>query len=139
MAAYFMKDSLDPIVADRFAAGGILAALKLARRCSAQADFWMGSSLTATAAFSDAMNMVRSLVWDVVDDACDVNRSQNHADAVMESLGLSGLTERVNAIDHYRQFSLINVGELVREVDEQLTGAITRLKSALADAAACSN
>lgn len=127
-----MEDTLDPIVSDRLAAGGIIAALKVARWCLANPDYVNGRPFTPPA-LHFAMGMLRSLTWDAVDDCADVNRSQSYADAVIEAIGLAGLLERIHAIDHHWRLGSIDVGELVDVVDRQLTGAITRLKAALAE------
>lgn len=133
-----MLNPLDPIVSDKLAAGGILAGLKLARQSLADPDYISGASFTGPA-FYRAWRIVRELIWGVVDDFADVNRSHGHADAVIEALGLTGVLERVNAIDHHRRSRSEVAGKLLDVVDRQLTGAITRLTSALAEPAPSSN
>ncbi|MFM9057538.1 MAG: hypothetical protein ACKOSQ_00150 [Planctomycetaceae bacterium] len=133
-----MEDTLDPIVSDKLAAGGILAALKVARWCLSDPDSLDGRQLTPPA-LHFAMGMLRRLVWDAVDDAADVNRAQHYADAVIEALGLTGALDRIHAIDHHWRRGSIDAGELVDVVDRQLTGAITRLTAALAESSPASN
>lgn len=134
-----MLNPLDPIVSDKLAAGGILAGLKLARWAFVNPDYVVGRPYTPPA-FYRAWENVRALIWDTVDECNDINRSHGHADAIVAALGLTGVLERASAVDHHRrQRSVAAAEELAAEVDRQLTGAITRLTSALAEPAPSSN
>ena len=128
-----MPDTLDPIVADGATAGGILAALKLARWCITN-EIWFVGRDAIPPVFYAAMRMVRGLVWDAVDDCVDCNRSQDHADAIAEALGNAGVQERANAIEHLRRARSDSAAyELNQAVCRQLTGAIVRLTAAMAE------
>lgn len=133
-----MPTTLGPITADKATAGGIVVALKLCRWCITKPDYMNGRSYTPLALYP-AWRMVRSLIWDAVDDCSDINRSQGHADAVADELGLTGVLERVNAIDHHWRMRSTDVDELVGVVERQLAGAITRLEAAIAEPAQVSN
>ena len=134
-----MPDTLDPIVADTATAGEILAALKLARWCLANPDpVVVGDAMPP--AFYAAIQMIRSLVWDRVDDggSCDV--SQDHADAIAEAMGIAGILERVHAIEHLRRTRSDSAAyELTQAVGRQFSGAITSLSARLAESRAASN
>jgi hypothetical protein len=129
-------DTLDPIVSDKLAAGGMLTAMKVAKWCLANPDY-VNALPSTPASFFFAMETLRSLVFDVVDDYADVNRSQCHADAVMESLGLTGLRELINAMAHHRRTRPVApfAEEMVGRAWEQLSNAIDRLTLAIESSA----
>lgn len=133
-----MLAPLDPIVRDKLATGGILTALKLSRWLIDNPDA-VGGFLRTPPAIYRVIEAIRSHVWDAVDDGSDINRSQEHADAAIEAMGLTGFLERVNAIEHLRRTGAPGADELANTVVRQVTGAITRLTAALAEPAAPSN
>jgi len=133
-----MPSPLDKLVSDTVTAGGLIATLQLARWAVLNPEHRAGRWFTP-AVFYRCMTTARGLIWDAADDGSDVNASSELADAMAESLGLIGLADRVNAIDHYRRAGSFEAARIQASVLQQLTGAITRLKSALADATAISN
>lgn len=133
-----MPDPLDSILADKLTAGGLLSALKLARWCIQNPDYIIARPTTPIA-FYRAWETTRRLIWDAVDDAADCNRSQGHADAIAESLGIVGVLERVNAIEHLRRTRSGDPQPIVEAVDGQLSGAIARLMAGLAENVAATN
>jgi hypothetical protein len=132
-----MPSPLDKLVSDTVTAGRLIAMLELARWAALNPEFRAGRWLTPPV-FWRCMTNARGVIWDAADDGCDVNASAQLADAMAESLGLIGVAERMGAIDFHRR-SGASETERILVVSRQLTRAIARLKSALANAVAHSN
>ena len=122
-----MTTPLDPIIADRATAGGLISLLKLARWCLANPDLRAGRAWTPNV-LPKVFVMIRGLIWDAVDSGTNVYADQCHADAIAEELGLIGLQERLNIVEHRRR-SCRSDDEIVALVDQQLASAIHRLQT----------
>lgn len=122
-----MTVPLDPIIADRAAAGGLISLLKLARWCLANPDWHAGRDWTPNA-LPKVLAMIRDHIWDAVDSGCNVYADQCHADAIAEELGLIGICERLNVVEHLRR-SRLNSDGVEELIDQQLHNAIQRLQT----------
>jgi hypothetical protein len=122
-----MTTPLDPIIADRATAGGLISLLKLARWCLAFPDLHAGRAWTPDA-LPKVLAMIRGLIWDAIDSGSNVYADQCHADAIADELGLTGIEQRLNVIEHQRR-SRRSDDEIVALVDQQLIDAIQRLQS----------
>jgi hypothetical protein len=121
-----MPRLLDPITADRFFAGQIAASLKIAKRSLRDPD---GSSgrLRVSADVNRALWTARQQIFDAVDGGADINATESHAEAIVHALNLTGVMERLAAINHLWRVGNPDADELVRVVHQQITDAIRRL------------
>lgn len=110
-------------------AGGILAGLRLARRCFDHPEYAHGRYSTPLA-FYWAVHDVRRTILDAVGVDAAVCGSEEHADAIAEELGIIGLAHRVNAIEHLRRTGG-DATAIAKIVEQQLDHAIDRISAVI--------
>jgi hypothetical protein len=88
-------------------------------------DWRGGRRLTPHAAYA-ALMFARQGIRDAIDDGADCNSIERHADAIVEAIGLTGVLERMHALDHATLYRHGN-DELLAAINRQILDAITRL------------
>jgi hypothetical protein len=115
----------DPLIADPMIRGEIIACLKIVRWCIANPRTYHGRPKAPEALYK-SLDMVRATIRDSVDDCSDMVRVDERAAAIVVELGIAGLRDRIDAIEHGRRTGEWTC-ELEDEANRMVSAAIERL------------
>jgi hypothetical protein len=112
-------------LADPMIRGEIIACLKIVRWCIANPRTYHGRPKAPEALYK-SLDMVRATIRDSVDDCSDMVRVDERAAAIVVELGIAGLRDRIDAIEHGRRTGEWTC-ELEDEANRMVSAAIERL------------
>jgi hypothetical protein len=77
-----------------------------------------------------AIGMARQEIRDAVEDGADCNETERRFDGLVEAVGITGVEQKINALDHAESHYGPGDGELRSVIDRQIGDAIRRLRDA---------